>query len=177
MRRSLQPAVAGAPARRARPLRLGLLLAALAPSSSAYHPAAGCVGCGQQHQRVAAVPRAVLEVGKPAFSSQVPPLTPGVRPPTGTVGVLLLNLGGPDSLDNVEPFLYNPFSDPEIITLPSFLAWMNGPVAWWIAKSRAPTSREGYKIVEEACGVVSPQLSTTEEQGNGIVEALGARRA
>eukprot|EP00967_Tisochrysis_lutea_P141240 scaffold259247_cov34-Tisochrysis_lutea.AAC.1 len=34
------------------------------------------------------------------------------------VGVLLLNLGGPDTLDQVEPFLYNLFSDPEIITLP-----------------------------------------------------------
>merc|ERR1719310_326325 len=35
------------------------------------------------------------------------------------IGVLLLNLGGPDTLDNVEPFLYNLFSDPEIVTLPS----------------------------------------------------------
>lgn len=32
------------------------------------------------------------------------------------VGVLLLNLGGPDNLDQVEPFLYNLFSDPEILT-------------------------------------------------------------
>ena len=32
------------------------------------------------------------------------------------IGVLLLNLGGPDDLDAVEPFLYNLFSDPEIIT-------------------------------------------------------------
>jgi len=34
------------------------------------------------------------------------------------VGVLLLNLGGPDTLDDVEPFLYNLFADPEIIRLP-----------------------------------------------------------
>ena len=35
-----------------------------------------------------------------------------------TVGILLLNLGGPDTLDDVEPFLYNLFSDPEIFSLP-----------------------------------------------------------
>ena len=34
------------------------------------------------------------------------------------VGVLLLNLGGPDTLDDVEPFLFNLFADPEIIRLP-----------------------------------------------------------
>ena len=39
-----------------------------------------------------------------------------------TVGVVLLNLGGPDTLDAVEPFLYNLFSDPDIIDFPgSFL--------------------------------------------------------
>src|SRR3954464_12894674 len=38
------------------------------------------------------------------------------------VGVVLLNLGGPDSLDAVEPFLFNLFSDPDIIDFPgSFL--------------------------------------------------------
>jgi protoheme ferro-lyase len=31
------------------------------------------------------------------------------------VGVLLLNLGGPDTLDDVQPFLYNLFADPDII--------------------------------------------------------------
>ena len=40
-----------------------------------------------------------------------------------TVGVLLLNLGGPETLDQVQPFLYNLFSDPEIITLPQWLEW------------------------------------------------------
>lgn len=28
------------------------------------------------------------------------------------VGVLLLNLGGPETLDDVQPFLYNLFADP-----------------------------------------------------------------
>ena len=34
------------------------------------------------------------------------------------IGVVLLNLGGPDSLDAVEPFLFNLFSDPDIIDFP-----------------------------------------------------------
>ena len=34
------------------------------------------------------------------------------------IGVVLLNLGGPDSLDAVEPFLYNLFCDPDIIDFP-----------------------------------------------------------
>lgn len=36
----------------------------------------------------------------------------------GRVGVLLLNLGGPEQLEDVRPFLFNLFSDPEIIRLP-----------------------------------------------------------
>ena len=36
----------------------------------------------------------------------------------GKVGVLLLNLGGPERIQDVGPFLYNLFADPEIIRLP-----------------------------------------------------------
>ena len=38
------------------------------------------------------------------------------------VGVLLLNLGGPETLDDVQPFLYNLFADPDIIRLPGVAA-------------------------------------------------------
>lgn len=37
---------------------------------------------------------------------------------TERVGVLLLNLGGPETLQDVQPFLYNLFADPDIIRLP-----------------------------------------------------------
>ena len=37
------------------------------------------------------------------------------------IGIVLLNLGGPTTRDDVEPFLYNLFNDPESITLPSFV--------------------------------------------------------
>ena len=52
----------------------------------------------------------------------------------GRVGVLLLNLGGPDKLEDVGPFLYNLFSDPEIIRLP--FRWLQKPLAWFIASRR-----------------------------------------
>ena len=36
--------------------------------------------------------------------------------------VILFNLGGPDKLENVEPFLFNLFNDPAILNLPSFIS-------------------------------------------------------
>ena len=34
--------------------------------------------------------------------------------------IILFNLGGPDKLENVEPFLFNLFNDPAILNLPTF---------------------------------------------------------
>jgi len=87
----------------------------------------------------------------------------------------------------VKEFLYNLFSDPEIITLPSFLQWLNKPIALAIASSRAPQSTEGYETTfglwekfDEAPsdGVPrtgAPQLATTEAQGAAIEAALATR--
>ena len=51
------------------------------------------------------------------------------------LGIVLFNLGGPDSPDAVEPFLRNLFSDPAIISLP----WpLRLPLARLIAGRRAP---------------------------------------
>lgn len=83
-------------------------------------------------------------------------------------GVLLLNLGGPDCLDDVEPFLYNLFKDPEILTLPKGLQFLNKPIAWGIAKNRAPTSKIGY----QAIGGGSPQLKTTLAQAKAVETSL-----
>ena len=61
------------------------------------------------------------------------------------IGVILLNMGGPERLEDVRPFLYNIFSDREIIRLgPSFL---QKPIAWYIARKRAPKSREIYRRI------------------------------
>ena len=51
------------------------------------------------------------------------------------VGIVLFQLGGPDSLANVEPFLRNLFLDPDIIPLGP-LNFIRGPLARYIAKKR-----------------------------------------
>lgn len=84
----------------------------------------------------------------------------------GRVGVLLLNLGGPDKLEDVGLFLYNLFSDPEIIRLP--FRWLQKPVAWFIATRRTRTSQENYKQI----GGGSPLRRITEAQGEALKEQL-----
>ncbi|MEM7724988.1 MAG: ferrochelatase [Cyanobacteria bacterium P01_A01_bin.45] len=84
----------------------------------------------------------------------------------GRVGVLLLNLGGPDKLEDVGPFLYNLFSDPEIIRLP--FHWLQKPLAWFIATRRTKTSQENYRKI----GGGSPLRSITEAQGDALKEHL-----
>ncbi len=84
----------------------------------------------------------------------------------GRVGVLLLNLGGPEKLEDVRPFLYNLFSDPEIIRLP--FPWLQKPLAWFIATSRAKKSQENYRKI----GGGSPLLRITEEQAVALKESL-----
>ncbi|MEH2317181.1 ferrochelatase [Nostoc sp.] len=85
----------------------------------------------------------------------------------GRVGVLLLNLGGPDKLEDVGPFLYNLFSDPEIIRLP--FRWLQKPLAWFIASRRTTTSQANYKQI----GGGSPLRRITEAQGEALKEQLG----
>ena len=82
------------------------------------------------------------------------------------VGVLLLNLGGPEKLEDVQPFLFNLFSDPEIIRIP-FPA-LQKPLAWFISSRRAKTSQENYKEI----GGGSPLRRITEEQGAALKEKL-----
>lgn len=84
----------------------------------------------------------------------------------GRVGVLLLNLGGPDKLEDVGPFLYNLFSDPEIIRLP--FRWLQKPLAWFIASRRTKTSQQNYKQI----GGGSPLRRITEAQGEALKAQL-----
>ena len=83
------------------------------------------------------------------------------------IGVVLFNLGGPDSLEAVEPFLENLFSDPAIITLPGFL---RRPLARRIARRRAPIAREIYAKI----GGRSPIVEETEKQARALETALRA---
>lgn len=81
-------------------------------------------------------------------------------------GVLLLNLGGPERLADVRPFLFNLFSDREIIRLgPPFMQTI---IARIIAYRRAPTSIANYRLI----GGGSPIRAKTEEQAAALEEAL-----
>ena len=75
--------------------------------------------------------------------------------------VILFNLGGPDKLENVEPFLFNLFNDPAILSLPSFFRY---PLAKIISNRRAPTAKKIYKEL----GGSSPILKLTTEQSNAL---------
>ena len=82
------------------------------------------------------------------------------------IGVLLLNLGGPDSLEAVRPFLYNLFSDRDIIKLgPSFL---QKPIAWLISTLRSKKTIEMYRQI----GNKSPILDLTTAQADALEKAL-----
>jgi len=82
------------------------------------------------------------------------------------IGVVLLNMGGPEKLEDVAPFLYNLFSDRDIIRLgPPF---MQKPLAWYIARKRAPKSRKTY----EKIGGGSPLIRITNEQANALQQML-----
>ncbi len=87
----------------------------------------------------------------------------------GRVGVLLLNLGGPEKLEDVQPFLFNLFSDPEIIRIP-FPA-LQKPLAWFISSRRAKTSQANYQQI----GGGSPLRRITEEQGSALKAKLQAQ--
>ena len=80
--------------------------------------------------------------------------------------VVLMNLGGPDSLAAVEPFLFNLFSDRAIIRLPWLLRM---PLARLIARRRARTARSIYARL----GGASPLLANTEAQARALDKFLG----
>lgn len=85
--------------------------------------------------------------------------------PIKKLGIVLFNLGGPDTLDAVEPFLRNLFSDPAIIRLPGFL---RGFIARTIARRRAPYARTIY----ESIGGGSPIVPQTQAQARALEAQL-----
>jgi ferrochelatase len=85
-----------------------------------------------------------------------------------TIAVLLLNLGGPDSLRAVRPFLYNLFSDREIIRLGPTL--LQKPIAWFISARRSGKSEQMYSLI----GNKSPILDITRAQAEALEKSLNS---
>jgi ferrochelatase len=80
--------------------------------------------------------------------------------------VILFNLGGPDRLDAVRPFLFNLFYDPAILSFPNPLRFM---AAQWIAGKRHREASEIY----QALGGKSPLLKNTQDQAKALSKVLG----
>ena len=82
--------------------------------------------------------------------------------------VILFNLGGPDKLESVEPFLFNLFNDPEILSIPSIFRY---PLAKFISKRRAPIAKNIYKEI----GNKSPILELTQNQAKSLENKLSSK--
>ncbi len=85
------------------------------------------------------------------------------------LGILLFNLGGPETLADVRPFLFNLFSDPEIVRLP--VRAMQRPLAWLISTARQKKSLSYYAQI----GGGSPLRRITGEQADALREELARR--
>jgi ferrochelatase len=81
----------------------------------------------------------------------------------GQVAVVLFQLGGPDTLEAIEPFLYNLFSDPDIIDFP-FARLGRRPLAKLISATRARKVQHHYAVI----GGGSPIRRFTEQQARAL---------
>ncbi|MHB1528398.1 MAG: ferrochelatase [Acidiferrobacteraceae bacterium] len=86
---------------------------------------------------------------------------------TTRIAIVLLNLGGPDSLASVEGFLRNLFSDPDIFRLP-LPSLTQRPFAFFVARRRRREATAGYAAI----GGCSPLLANTELQARALRAAL-----
>jgi ferrochelatase len=86
---------------------------------------------------------------------------------TRRVGVVLFQLGGPDSLEAIEPFLFNLFCDPDIIDFP-FARIGRKPLAKLISVTRAKKVRHHYSVI----GGGSPIRRFTEQQARALENEL-----
>ena len=84
------------------------------------------------------------------------------------IAVVLFNLGGPDSLPAVRPFLFNLFNDRAIIDLPQPFRWL---LARLISTTRDKTAQANYAIM----GGSSPLLRETTKQAEALQAQLAAR--
>ena len=87
--------------------------------------------------------------------------------PTRRVGVVLFQLGGPDTPEAIQPFLFNLFCDPDIIDFP--LARIGRkPLAKLISTTRAKKVQHHYAAI----GGASPIRRFTEQQARALEQKL-----
>ena len=101
-----------------------------------------------------------------AAAGGTPPLAGNGAP----IGLVVMNLGGPSSLDDVEPFLRRLFGDPDVIQL-GWLSFLQPLLARAIAKRRGPLSRAAYQQI----GGRSPIREETTAQADAVAAELARR--
>ena len=84
------------------------------------------------------------------------------------IAVILFNLGGPDSLQAVKPFLFNLFNDPNIITLPQ-------PFRYFLAKLISHFRQEKSRNIYKQMGGKSTILPETEKQAKALSKLLNQK--
>src|SRR2546422_10561165 len=89
--------------------------------------------------------------------------------PIRRVGVVLFQLGGPDTLEAVEPFLFNLFCDPDIIDFP-FARIGRKPLAKLISTTRAKKVQHHYSAI----GGASPIRRFTDQEAGALRDKLSA---
>jgi len=80
--------------------------------------------------------------------------------------ILLLNMGGPNTISDIQPFLYNLFSDKDIIQFP--IPSLQTSFAWLMSRLRAPKVAKHYKKI----GGGSPILNITLKQAAALEKEL-----
>ena len=96
--------------------------------------------------------------------------TPRRRARGPPIGLVVMNLGGPSSLDDVEPFLRRLFGDPDVIQL-GWLSFLQPLLARTIARRRGPLSRAAYQQI----GGRSPIREETTAQADAVAAELARR--
>lgn len=91
--------------------------------------------------------------------------SPGPDTARPRIAVVLTNLGGPDSLETVEPFLFNLFNDPAIVGLPGPI---RTPLARLIARRRTPAAQKIYAQMDGS----SPIVPLTKRQAAALQAEL-----
>ncbi|HIK87963.1 MAG TPA: ferrochelatase, partial [Alphaproteobacteria bacterium] len=81
------------------------------------------------------------------------------------IGIILFNLGGPDQLSSVKPFLFNLFNDPAIIGAPSLIRYF---LAKLLSTKREKTAQKIYSFM----GGKSPILAETINQAKRLEQKL-----
>jgi protoporphyrin/coproporphyrin ferrochelatase len=84
------------------------------------------------------------------------------------VGILLMQMGGPRRLEEVQPYIQRLFADRNLVRLPAPISWFQKPLSYWVARRRAPVVRRQYASI----GGGSPNNRVTIEQAAALQRCL-----